>query len=47
LKQTSKIKLQTSNKLQLTKFKLWFLVFDYHLIFGVWCLNFERPEEAL
>lgn len=37
--QTSNFKLQTSNKLQVSNFK--------SLIFGFWCLNFERFEGVL
>jgi len=41
---TSNFKLQTSNKLQLSKFKLWCLMFGFSLVFDVWSLNFEPTQ---
>jgi len=40
-RETSKIKLQRSDKLQTSNFKrAWYLVFNSPLVFGFWCLNF-------
>lgn len=38
--QSSNFKPQTSEKFQISKFKLWCLVFGVSLIFDVWLLNF-------
>lgn len=38
--ETSKFKLQTSDKLQSSNFKFVCLLFSYSLVFDVWCLNF-------
>ncbi len=42
--QISNFKFQSSNKLQISKFKFWSLVFGFSLIFDFWFLNFERPK---
>lgn len=39
--QTSKFKLQSSNKLQVINFKDWFLGLEDSLVFDVWCLDFR------
>jgi hypothetical protein len=36
----SKFKAQSSNKSQTTKFKLWHSLFDFSLMFDIWCLIF-------
>jgi hypothetical protein len=38
--QSSKFKLQSSNKLQASKFKVWNLASGFGLIFDFWSLNF-------
>lgn len=43
--QTSNFKIQTSDKLQVSKFKTWCLVFGVSLIFGFWFLNFALGGE--
>jgi len=41
LLQSANFKLQTSDKVQSSKFKVvWNLMFGYSLMFDVWCLNF-------
>jgi len=40
LYQTSNFKFQSSNKLQITNYEVWYLIFVNSLVFAVWCLNF-------
>jgi len=43
--QTSNFKDQTSYKLQTSNFKrIWYLIFDFPLIFEVWWLNFAAGD---
>lgn len=43
--QTLNFKLQTSDKLQVSKFKTWCLVFGFSLIFDLCFLNFASGGE--